>query len=642
MTDLWSFLLQTLTASGAAVLLLAAKGLFRDKLPPRWQFAAWGVLGLALVLPAGRGGRYALLNWPFYVELLRSALTGEYGALARVTAPVPLPRWELPADPAGWLYDVYVLGVVVLLGRYAVSYARLRLILRRGRAADPAPVRAVAEEYGLPACRCVEAEGLESAFLCGIFRPVLAVPAGEIVDEKVILHELVHLKQRDTLWGVVIGFFRCLHWCNPLLWYCADRAGNDLEARCDQRVLELLEGEDRRDYGRILLSMANEKYPRAPGTSSMANGGKNIRRRVEAIARFKKYPAGMGLVSACLLLIFAVPLAAGMRAELPNRGIGGVAPADLAYARTVYCTTYAGAFDAYAKAVLARRSDYRAMCAPLSEQNALAEGYLNVPVWSWEEMGIPGPLNRNEGYQIYNLTQTGEDAYEGLLVLTLNDAPEGEEWDSTVSTRWLTVQPLRAGKEGDRWVVVPQGAFRSVQGDDRVGGNVGLPAWEYEAPAGDFTLRMRWQTRSRVDSQEPSGGWFNVSTFSTTPKPGGEFMTDFDQIALAEYTGAPGDRTRYQSIGASYQPMWGDEERPVLRGPGRLNSSGSSSSGEGWGQNTLDWDWEDEDTIFLTGGGSQREGPVDPPRAYAADLYLNEEKAAELTLLPVKGGLDLD
>lgn len=79
------------------------------------------------------------------------------------------------------------------------------------------------------------------------------------MDGKVLLHELLHLRHRDAAWGLVICLFRCLHWCNPLLWYCADRAGNDLEARCDQRVLELLEGEERRDYGRILLSMANEK-----------------------------------------------------------------------------------------------------------------------------------------------------------------------------------------------------------------------------------------------------------------------------------------------------------------------------------------------------------------------------------------------
>lgn len=61
MTDLWSFLLQTLTATGAAAFLLIVKELFRDKLSPRWQFGIWGLLALVLLLPAGRGGRYVLL-----------------------------------------------------------------------------------------------------------------------------------------------------------------------------------------------------------------------------------------------------------------------------------------------------------------------------------------------------------------------------------------------------------------------------------------------------------------------------------------------------------------------------------------------------------------------------------------------------
>ena len=68
MTDLWAFLMQTLTASGAALLLLLIKALFRDKLSPRWQFASWGVLALVLLMPAGIGGRYVLFNWPFVVR----------------------------------------------------------------------------------------------------------------------------------------------------------------------------------------------------------------------------------------------------------------------------------------------------------------------------------------------------------------------------------------------------------------------------------------------------------------------------------------------------------------------------------------------------------------------------------------------
>ena len=100
MNDIWSVLLQTLTASGVAALLLALKAMFRDKLSPQWQFAAWGVLAMVLLRPAGWRGRYVLFNWPFYVELLRSALTGEYGALAHVTVPVPLPPLTAPRTAA--------------------------------------------------------------------------------------------------------------------------------------------------------------------------------------------------------------------------------------------------------------------------------------------------------------------------------------------------------------------------------------------------------------------------------------------------------------------------------------------------------------------------------------------------------------
>ena len=309
MTDIWSFLLQTLTASGAAVLLLALKAMFRDKLSPRWQFAAWGVLAILLLLPAGRGGRYVLLNWPFYVELLRSALTGEYGALARVTAPVPLPQGAVPRTAADWLFVLYLLGAAVLLARYVLAYIRLCQALGRGRAVEDGRVRAVAEEYHLPVCPAVEVDGLPSAFICGVRRPVLVLPAGAAVDDKVILHELLHLKYHDVAWGLLICLLRCLHWCNPLLWYCANRASNDLEALCDQRALERLAGEERRDYGRILLEMATDNYARVPGTSAMANGERNIRRRIEAIASFKKYSAGLKLPALCIGLALAVPLA---------------------------------------------------------------------------------------------------------------------------------------------------------------------------------------------------------------------------------------------------------------------------------------------------------------------------------------------
>nr|WP_326184964.1 M56 family metallopeptidase [uncultured Oscillibacter sp.] len=662
MRDLWGFLLQTLTASGAAALLLVVKTMFRDKLPPRWQFASWGVLGLILLLPAGYGGRYALFNWPWLVETARTLLTGDCGSLTRVTAPIPLPRLETPDTWAEWLYVVYVLGVLALLLRYAVSYVRLRLGLRHGAPAGGAragQIAAVAERYGLPVCRAVEVPGLTTAFVCGVFRPVLALPAGTAVDDKVILHELLHFRHQDAAWGLVICCFRCVHWCNPLLWICANRAGNDLEARCDQRVMERLEGEERRDYGRILLSMADERYARLPGTSSMANGGKNIRRRIEAIARFRRYPAGMALVSVCVAVTLAAPLVLGTQAESVYAGgyslpAGVDISAAMASARTVHCTTPAGALDAYAKAVLDQNAVYRAMCAPLEEQAALAETLrqaANRSEWpnvQWDS-GLPSWPKTQSGYAIYNLEPAGGDAYEGLLVVELNYPPDGRAAEEGRS--WLAYQPLRTERRSGRWVVILQGDFQVVETWGSLDLNWGreeLPAYLYQGAAEDFQVEARLQRVFAVDNTIQESGdmsWFFGSStrFDTIPKPNAEFSEVYaNQYISCTYVGDPADKAGISRVGVSAAPMDASQaERPALRSAASGNSSGSSGSGEEWGGRNLTGDWDPVISISAGGGSADRydrDSSFDLPPCYAADLYINGEKAAELTLLPVEGG----
>lgn len=652
MTDLCSFLLQTLTASGAAALLLVLKAMFRDKLSPRWQFAVWGVLAAVLVIPAGWGGRYAVLNWPVFIETLKSAVTGDFGTLTQVTAPIPLPSFALPKTAADWLYLVYVAGAAALLLHYLISYVRLRLALKRGRPAGNAQVRAAAERYGLRPCPAVEVDGLPSAFVCGVFRPVLALPAGAETDEKVILHELLHLKHHDTAWGLVICFFRCVHWCNPLLWFCANQAGNDLEALCDQRVLERLEGEERRDYGRILLSMADEKYARAPGTSSMANGGRNITRRIEAIARFKRYPAGMTLVSVCMALILAVPLAFGTKAQ--PAPTGAARPdrlnAVMASARTAWCTTCAGALDTYAKALLAGSLRYRAMCAPLSEQNELAALFREqqADIWPRQDNGLPDSVCTQSGYLIYNLTPVGKDAYEGILVLEVTGPAEDVQAENHNDIR-LAAQRVQAERQEERWVVIPLEDFQTVQayGWSRMPTSCDeLPARIYEAQAKNFSVQVRFQTVAYVDNAvQNSDQFMSQPSFDFTPKPNAVFDWNYsEQQIWITYTGSQENKRNYTSVGISTAPIWNGEPRPVLEPYAGTGMSGGSSNGGSWGGHSLYGDWDERQ--FISGGSGAslnlKNAEYPFPVSYAANLYLNGKLAAELTLLPTEGGAWID
>ena len=362
MVNLWSVLAQTLALSVAALVLLAAKRLFLDKLSPRWQYGVWAILALRALLPAGLlgrtlvpGGRAVLEAARLQVELpLSSALTDPYG-VTEVLAPVPLFPRGLPAPGSitDALFYLYAAGVLLLALWFFLSYARLRAAIRRGLSPAPevlAQVEGVAARYGLKAPRrVVVLPGLESAFVCGPLRPVLALP-GRPVDDKVLLHELLHLRHGDVWAGVGVCALRCLHWCNPLIWYCCDRIQNDCEALCDQRVLERLEGEERRAYGVILLSMADGRYARAPGTSSMANGGRNIKARIQAIARFRRYPAGMALASGCVAVVLALTCLGGTGGAVEVPGGTDRGALALAQAQLNRPTTVAGALDTYAKA----------------------------------------------------------------------------------------------------------------------------------------------------------------------------------------------------------------------------------------------------------------------------------------------------
>ncbi len=476
MTSIWGFLQYTLAASVAAALLLAVKKLLEDKLPPGWQYHIWFLLLARLALPFGidgSAGRYTLLPIPLWVETVKTCveqhLTSAYdGALTltRVNAPVGY-LWPLraPQSVTDWLFVLYLAGAAAALARYLTGYLRLRRQLRRAlplTGQQTAQLQQVCSRYGFPLPRAVRVPGLPTAFVCGVLRPVLALPDSEL-DDKVLLHELFHLKYRDSAQSMLWCFWRAVHWCNPLLQYCFDCIGNDGESLCDQRVLEKLQGEERRDYGRILLSMANDRYPRAAGTSSLSNGGKNIARRIQAIARFKHYPKGMALVAVCIAVMLFTPLVVGTRAAAPDVASGSYVdlngPYDLrkayrlASTRTNRCTTLAGALDVYARALWLNNREAYLTASDTEHQLALFEAarrgeapLAETGAIALRTLSDHGNDLSEPGYAVWNLKEEPDGSYTGWLVYTwsghvLLDAGATRAW---IAEGWITDEMIES------------------------------------------------------------------------------------------------------------------------------------------------------------------------------------------------------
>lgn len=360
------FLQQTAAGGLCALFLLLLQRIFRNLLSPRWQYGIWGVLVLRLLIPAGVWGRSTVLDvWPWLeaaragTELTLDSAYSSPWTLSLPRGPIPLLPAEAPRSLTDWLFLLYLAGALGLALWYLGCALLLSLRVSRGVPVEGprrAAIDAVAQRYQLPRPRrVVECRWERSPFLTGFLAPALVLPMGWEPDEKVILHELLHLKHRDLWAGWLTAALRCLHWCDPLLWLAFDKADNDREALCDQRVLERLEGEDRRDYGRVLLSMADSRAVRVPGATTMANGA-----RIQAIARFKRFPRGMALVSGCMGAALVMALAVGGPAPggetnpVTVSPQGCSVPGILATAERSRAATVAGALDSYGKTMLHR------------------------------------------------------------------------------------------------------------------------------------------------------------------------------------------------------------------------------------------------------------------------------------------------
>lgn len=551
MDNLWSVLAQTLALSVAAAVLLAAKRLFLDKLSPRWQYGVWAILALRALLPAGLlgrtlvpGGRAVLEAARLQVELpLSSVLTDPYG-VTEVLAPVPLfPRGlPVPGSITDVFFYVYAAGVLLLALWFFRSYTRLRAAIRRGLSPAPevlAQVEGVAARYGLKAPRrVVVLPGLESAFVCGPLRPVLALP-DRPVDDKVLLHELLHLRHGDVWAGVGVCALRCLHWCNPLIWYCCDRIQNDCEALCDQRVLERLEGEERRAYGVILLSMADGRYARAPGTSSMANGGRNIKARIQAIARFRRYPAGMALASGCVAVVLALTCLGGTGGAVEVPGGTDRGALALAQAQLNRPTTVAGALDTYAKALLNDSPLYYAMVLPEEGREAVWKDALvpyqeveleDSPFWTlgfhWHR---PSWLAE---WSVMNLLPDGAEGYTGTLFFS----PLSED-----NTYGIVYQQVAVRPDGDFWTVEPLGDL-TVRPDPNQEGIYLCPSSEapyttYVAETVTLHVEVDVQLQLNVNNAIFSTStdlpaWASTYQLDPVPHPDASFTTMRDALGL--------------------------------------------------------------------------------------------------------------
>lgn len=143
-----------------------------------------------------------------------------------------------------------------------------------------------------PRARLVSCKDISTPMLFGVIKPLLIMPEREFCydeTEMIFAHELTHYRHRDIYIKLAALAVRCVHWFNPAAYFLSGAVNRACELCCDESVLRLLEPSDKKDYGRLLLSvMEGGSETLGAYSTSMASSKKHIKSRLTKIAQFKE------------------------------------------------------------------------------------------------------------------------------------------------------------------------------------------------------------------------------------------------------------------------------------------------------------------------------------------------------------------
>lgn len=290
----------SLGGGAAALLLIGAEYMSRNRYAARWRRRAWSILCLLMLLPIPLfslpapiqapatlislhlPASHTILNQPSLErgEQQPDPQAGEHAAddptsPAEVSSgrpgahPSQPQATQTPVAPAArsfsmsaLLLALWLTGMFALLARHLVVHLLFRRWLRRWAAPVTVPeivqaFRRSGDKLGLrrrPAL--LACPGLASPMLCGLLRPTLLLPQegprGEAL-ELALEHELTHYRRRDVWWKALALLANAAHWFNPLMWWMVRRMEHNLELACDDAVLQTRGKAERAVYGRTVL-----------------------------------------------------------------------------------------------------------------------------------------------------------------------------------------------------------------------------------------------------------------------------------------------------------------------------------------------------------------------------------------------------
>lgn len=319
------FYMLFLQRNGILTLVILAVLLMRlllRRLPKKYSYLLWSVVGIRMLLKLQLPSRFGLLSLWHY-------MTQQISGSRLLTDPKQLTNMQKITDPqagaqnlqpagqlitgqtvtgavqglsqtgakvgSGWDHLlqicmlIWIAGMIVLLLYGILSYFKCRRMT----------VQAVHMEGNIWEC-----DHLATPFVLGIVRPRIYIPFHLSAEEKpyILAHETYHIRRGDPIVRLLAFVLLTFYWINPFVWIAYFLMIRDMEMSCDEAVLLQLGTQIKKAYSNSLLTFATGR--KQVTFSPLAFGESGTSGRIKNILDFKK-PKVWGSLLAILAVILA-------------------------------------------------------------------------------------------------------------------------------------------------------------------------------------------------------------------------------------------------------------------------------------------------------------------------------------------------
>ena len=301
----------SLAVSIFLAVLLSVPQKYLDRYLPRSRNLLWMILAIRLLFPLQPDFR---------------PVTVRFVAPYRLTGLPPetrMPNLSLIQI----LTMVWAFGVFLYLLVHLIWYKRFERRMERGRAfssLSPAQSRLAKEtfyevKYALgiydPISLWISSEA-SGPMLLGFCHPKVVIPDCPMDQknlEMIFRHELMHHRRHDSWYRLMLLGAFALHWFNPLVYWMARRAAQDLESSCDRSVVSGQPQEFVCEYAQALLNtakclMKRQNVHQTVLVSYFSSGAQRLKKRFAELFSPARKAGVCLIVLSALFVVFSSSL----------------------------------------------------------------------------------------------------------------------------------------------------------------------------------------------------------------------------------------------------------------------------------------------------------------------------------------------